>query len=96
MADFQAKICEKFNIKSLTDNQSKSITAIIDGKDVFVGTQYFSVNNVWVMVFNATFNNISVLTMYGLWCLMPLFNTEILLKVALNTITHTLLTLKYC
>jgi hypothetical protein len=23
MADFQAKICEKFNIKSLTDNQSK-------------------------------------------------------------------------
>jgi hypothetical protein len=37
MADFQAKICEKFNIKSLTDNQSKSITAIIDGKDVFVG-----------------------------------------------------------
>jgi hypothetical protein len=30
MADFQAKICEKFNIKSLTDNQSKSITAIID------------------------------------------------------------------
>jgi hypothetical protein len=38
MADFQAKICEKFNIKSLTDNQSKSITAIIDGKDVFVGT----------------------------------------------------------
>jgi hypothetical protein len=35
MADFQAKICEKFNIKSLTDNQSKSITAIIDGKDVF-------------------------------------------------------------
>jgi hypothetical protein len=24
MADFQAKICEKFNIKSLTDNQSKS------------------------------------------------------------------------
>jgi superfamily II DNA/RNA helicase len=39
MADFQAKICEKFNIKSLTDNQSKSITAIIDGKDVFVGTK---------------------------------------------------------
>ena len=30
MADFQAKICEKCNIKSLTDNQSKSITAIID------------------------------------------------------------------
>jgi hypothetical protein len=24
MADFQAKICEKFNMKSLTDNQSKS------------------------------------------------------------------------
>jgi phosphoenolpyruvate carboxylase len=39
MADFQAKICEKFNIKSLTDNQSKFITAIIDGKDVFVGTK---------------------------------------------------------
>lgn len=39
MADFQAKICEKFNINSLTDNQSKSITAIIDGKDVFVGTK---------------------------------------------------------
>ena len=37
MADFQVKICEKFNINSLTDNQSKSITAIIDGKDVFVG-----------------------------------------------------------
>jgi hypothetical protein len=30
MADFQAKICEKFNKKSLTNNQSKSITAIID------------------------------------------------------------------
>jgi hypothetical protein len=27
MADFQAKICEKFNINSLTDNQSKSIMA---------------------------------------------------------------------
>jgi hypothetical protein len=39
MADFQVKICEKFNIKSLTDNQSKSITAIIDGKYVFVGTK---------------------------------------------------------
>ena len=39
MADFQVKICEKINIKSLTDNQSKSITAIIDGKDVFVGTK---------------------------------------------------------
>jgi superfamily II DNA/RNA helicase len=39
MADFQAKICEKFKINSLTDNQSKSITAIIDGKDVFVGTK---------------------------------------------------------
>jgi hypothetical protein len=37
LTDFQAKICEKFNINSLTDNQSKSITAIIDGKDVFVG-----------------------------------------------------------
>jgi uncharacterized alpha/beta hydrolase family protein len=34
MADFQVKICEKFNINSLTDNQSKSITAIIDGKEV--------------------------------------------------------------
>jgi superfamily II DNA/RNA helicase len=43
MADFQAKICEKFNIKSLTDNQSKSIMAIIDGKDVFVGTKTGSV-----------------------------------------------------
>ena len=30
MADFQAKICEKFNIKSVTDNQSESITDIID------------------------------------------------------------------
>ena len=39
MADFQAKICEKFNINSLTDNQSRSITAIIDGKDIFVGTK---------------------------------------------------------
>ena len=39
MADFQAKICEKFNINSLTDNQSKSITAIIDRKYVFVGTK---------------------------------------------------------
>ena len=39
MADFQAKIWEKFNINSLTDNQSKSITAIIDGKYVFVGTK---------------------------------------------------------
>ena len=39
MADFQAKICEKFNINSLTDNQSKSITVIKDGKDVFVGTK---------------------------------------------------------
>ena len=39
MADFQAKIYDKFNINSLTDNQSKSITAIIDGKDVFVGTK---------------------------------------------------------
>ena len=28
MADFQAKICEKFNINSLTDNQSKSITLL--------------------------------------------------------------------
>jgi ATP-dependent DNA helicase RecQ len=39
MADFQAKICEKFNIYSLTDNQNKSIMAIIDGKDVLVGTK---------------------------------------------------------
>jgi superfamily II DNA/RNA helicase len=39
MTDFQAKICEKFNINSLTDNQSKSITAIIDRKYVFVGTK---------------------------------------------------------
>ena len=39
MADFQAKIWEKFNINSLTDNQSKSITAIIDVKYVFVGTK---------------------------------------------------------
>jgi superfamily II DNA/RNA helicase len=46
MADFQAKICEKLNIKSLTDNQSKSITAIIDGKDVFVGTKTESVKRV--------------------------------------------------
>ena len=37
MADFQAKICEKFNINSSTDNQSKSITAIIDGKYIFLG-----------------------------------------------------------
>jgi hypothetical protein len=36
MADFQAKICEKFNINSLTDNQSKSITAIIDIKYIFL------------------------------------------------------------
>ena len=43
MADFQVKICEKINIKSLTDSQSKSITAIIDGKDVFVGTKTGSV-----------------------------------------------------
>jgi hypothetical protein len=46
MTDFQAKICEKFNIKSLTDNQSKSITAIIDGKEVFVGTKTRSVKRV--------------------------------------------------
>jgi superfamily II DNA/RNA helicase len=46
MADFQPKICEKFNIKSLTDNQSKSITAIIDGKDVFVGTKTGSLKRV--------------------------------------------------
>jgi superfamily II DNA/RNA helicase len=39
MADFQVKICEKFNINSWTDNQSKSVMAIIDGKDVFVGTK---------------------------------------------------------
>jgi hypothetical protein len=31
MAVYQVKICEKFNINSLTDNQSKSISAIIDG-----------------------------------------------------------------
>jgi hypothetical protein len=43
MADFQAKICEKFNINSMTDNQSKYITAIIDGKYVFVGTKTGSV-----------------------------------------------------
>ena len=48
MADFQAKICEKFNIKSLTDNQSKFITAIIDGKDVFVGTKTGSVKCVLI------------------------------------------------
>ena len=39
MANFQAKICEKFNINSSTENQSKSTTAIIDGKDVFAGTK---------------------------------------------------------
>ena len=48
MADFQAKICEKFNIQSLTDNQSKYITAIIDGKDVFVGTTTGSVKRVLI------------------------------------------------
>jgi superfamily II DNA/RNA helicase len=48
MADFQAKICEKFNINSLTDNQSKSITAIIDGKDVFVGTKTGSAKRVLI------------------------------------------------
>jgi superfamily II DNA/RNA helicase len=48
MTDFQAKICEKFNINSLTDNQSKSITAIIDGKDVFVGTKTGSVKHVLI------------------------------------------------
>ena len=49
MADFQAKICEKFNINSLTDNQSKSITAIIDGKYVFVGTKMGSVKRVLIV-----------------------------------------------
>jgi superfamily II DNA/RNA helicase len=39
MADIQAKICEKFNINSSTENQNKSITANIDGKDVFAGTK---------------------------------------------------------
>jgi superfamily II RNA helicase len=47
MADFQAKICEKFNI-SLTDNQRKSITAIIDGKYVFVGTKTGSAKRVLI------------------------------------------------
>jgi superfamily II DNA/RNA helicase len=48
MADFQAKICENFNINSLTDNRSKSITAIIDGKDVFVGMKTGSVKRVLI------------------------------------------------
>jgi superfamily II DNA/RNA helicase len=48
VADFQAKICEKFNIISLTDNQSKSITAIIDGKDVFVGMKTGSVKHILI------------------------------------------------
>ena len=33
-----AKGYDPLYINSLTDDQSKSITAIIDGKDVFVGT----------------------------------------------------------
>jgi superfamily II DNA/RNA helicase len=48
MADFQAKICEKINIKSLTDNQSKSKMAILDGKDVFVGNKTGSAKRVLI------------------------------------------------
>ena len=49
MADFQAKICQKFNISSLKNNQSKSITANIDGKDVFVGT-YGKARSGWLLL----------------------------------------------
>ncbi|XP_062570049.1 ATP-dependent helicase wrn-1-like [Saccostrea cucullata] len=39
MADLEKKICEKFNLNSLTENQKLAISSLRENRDIFIGTK---------------------------------------------------------
>ncbi|XP_062572135.1 uncharacterized protein LOC134260407 [Saccostrea cucullata] len=39
MADVEKKICEKFNLNNLTENQKLAISSLRENRDIFIGTK---------------------------------------------------------